>query len=286
MPSRLRNLARRVRLAIGRVPAAAEGYGYASRLFRRVRLAIENVPAAVEGYRYASRLPRPSVRPMPQAAEAGANPLEAYFDAHTEGPGIWKWRHYFDIYDRHFAKFVGQEVHLVEIGIFSGGSLAMWQSYFGERCHVYGVDIEDACRVYERDKVQVFIGDQADPAFWRRFVEQVPRIDIVVDDGGHLAHQQIVTLRSLLPHIAPGGVYLCEDVHLPLHPFQAFIDGLTRRLSAINTDPAPALALHHQVASVHRYPLVTVIEKPERPVADFESPRHGTEWQPFLFPVE
>lgn len=26
------------------------------------------------------------------------NPLEQFFDSHTEGPGIFKWRHYFEIY--------------------------------------------------------------------------------------------------------------------------------------------------------------------------------------------
>ena len=64
------------------------------------------------------------------------NPLESYFDAHTTGPGIWKWRHYFDIYHRHFSKFVGKEVHILEIGIFSGGSLGMWKEYFGPQCRV------------------------------------------------------------------------------------------------------------------------------------------------------
>jgi len=31
------------------------------------------------------------------------NPVATYFEAHKEGPGIWKWRHYFDIYHRHFG---------------------------------------------------------------------------------------------------------------------------------------------------------------------------------------
>jgi hypothetical protein len=56
------------------------------------------------------------------AADPAANPLERYFDTHTSGPGIWKWRHYFEIYHRHFARFVSTDVHVVEIGIFSGGS--------------------------------------------------------------------------------------------------------------------------------------------------------------------
>ena len=33
---------------------------------------------------------------------------------------------------------------------------------------------------------------------------------------------------------------------------------------------------------MHRYPLVVVIEKPDLPVADFDAPRRGTEWQPFI----
>lgn len=91
-----------------------------------------------------------------------ANPLLSYFNSHREGPGIWKWMHYFDIYQRHFSKFVGREVHVLEVGIYSGGSLPMWKEYFGKGCRVYGVDIEEACTAYKDDKIEVFIGDQAD----------------------------------------------------------------------------------------------------------------------------
>src|SRR5690242_2489204 len=94
------------------------------------------------------------------------NPLRAFFNARTEGHGIWKWDHYFDAYHRHFARFRGTEVHILEIGIYSGGSLEMWRNYFGPRCHVYGVDVEEACRRYEDAQTTVFIGDQADRAFW------------------------------------------------------------------------------------------------------------------------
>src|SRR5690349_627605 len=37
--------------------------------------------------------------------QTDVNPLEEYFDSVTEGRGIWKWTHYFDIYHRHFQKF-------------------------------------------------------------------------------------------------------------------------------------------------------------------------------------
>src|SRR4051812_2508259 len=83
-----------------------------------------------QGFRYGRKLePARDARPFPATAEPNA--LLQYFDAHTEGPGIWKFRHYFEIYQRHFAKFVGQDVHVVEIGVYSGGSLNMWKEYFG-----------------------------------------------------------------------------------------------------------------------------------------------------------
>src|SRR3954451_14611077 len=75
--------------------------------------------------------------------------LERYFDAQVEGPGIWKWRHYFPIYERHLSRFRGQAVHLVEIGVFSGGSLPMWREYLGPRSRITGIDIDPACKAHE-----------------------------------------------------------------------------------------------------------------------------------------
>src|SRR5450432_1099775 len=69
------------------------------------------------------------------------NPLQSYFDGITEGPGVWKWRHYFEIYHRHLHKFVGRDVTVVEVGVYSGGSLPMWRNYFGNGCRIHGVDI-------------------------------------------------------------------------------------------------------------------------------------------------
>ncbi len=166
---------------------------------------------------------------------SGTNPepgwLESYFDHHQTGPGIDKWRHYFPIYEQHLSKFRGQEVHLVEIGVFSGGSLGMWQSYLGPGAHIYGVDIAPECRSYAREGVEIFVGDQADPAFWRDFKDRVPRIDVVIDDGGHMAFQQIATLEALLPALQPGGIYLCEDIHFQFSEFSDYLFGLGQNLN-------------------------------------------------------
>lgn len=223
-----------------------------------------------------------SPSPPPDDTE---NRLARYFDSHREGRGILKWLHYFDIYHRHFQKFIGQEVHIVEIGIFSGGSLGMWKQYFGPKCRIYGVDIHKECKVYEDDQTKIFIGDQADRSFWQGFKTNVPRIDIVIDDGGHLPHQQIVTIEELLPHLQPGGIFWCEDI-LGIHQkFVAYLYGLSDRLNAYGIKPDESEVdpseFQRSIYGVHLYPYVAVVEKAKTRADRFACPRHGTEWAPF-----
>ena len=44
------------------------------------------------------------------------------------------------------GRFIGRAVNVVEIGVYSGGSLRMWRDYFGESAVIHGVDIEEECR--------------------------------------------------------------------------------------------------------------------------------------------
>ena len=116
---------------------------------------------------------------------------------------------------------------------------------------------------------------------------QVPRLDIVIDDSGHLPSQQIPTLEAVLPHLAPGGVFLCEDIHGGAHPFHSYVDGLSRNLHGHNLTIGVTLkvqptSFQQMIHSVHSYPFVTVIEKRKAPADLLEAPKHGTEWEPFL----
>jgi hypothetical protein len=218
------------------------------------------------------------------------NPLLDYFNAHNDGNGIHKWRHYFEVYHRHFRKFIGRPVNIVEIGIFSGGSLRMWQEYFGSQCHIYGVDIEAECKAYANDRITVLIGDQSDRNFWRNFLKDAPPIDIVIDDGGHTPHQQIVTIEELFPKVKAGGVYVCEDIHGDPNRFAQYVAGLTQNMHAVKnyndaaidpemsimTDTSPFQSVVH---SIHVYPFIVAIEKWEKPIGKLTAARHGTQWR-------
>lgn len=222
-----------------------------------------------------------------------SNALWKFFESRKQGRGIWKWNHYFPIYDRHFSRFRGQEVNVLEIGVYSGGSLEMWKDYFGPLCHIYGVDIEPACKAYEDESIKVFIGDQEDRIFWGDFKRKVQSLDIVIDDGGHSREQQVATLEELLPHLLPNGVYLCEDVTGEFNEFTSYVFGLAHNLNAFghlvqNLDDAerrlacPASPLQSAINSVHVYPYVVVIERTDGPILEFVAPKHGSQWEPFL----
>ena len=161
---------------------------------------------------------------------AGSGALQQYFD-NNPGRLIHKWAHYLEIYERHLERFRGREVHMLEIGVFHGGSVQMWKHYLGDKAHIYGVDIAPRAKALEEERVKIFIGDQSDPAFLQSLRREIPRVDILLDDGGHVMQQQIVTFQELFQHIANDGIYICEDLHTSY--WSGFGGGLRREGSFI-----------------------------------------------------
>lgn len=140
------------------------------------------------------------------------NDLAVYFK-NNQGRLIHKWNHYFEIYDQHFKKFRGKKVIILEIGVSQGGSLQMWKNYFGPDAKIIGVDVNPLCKGFEESQIQIYIGSQSDRIFLRNLKDKIPRIDILIDDGGHTMKQQIITFEELFDHIKDDGLYLCEDLH-------------------------------------------------------------------------
>jgi hypothetical protein len=140
------------------------------------------------------------------------NDLEKYFQANDRSM-INKWAHFFRAYDRHLCRYRGTDVHLLEIGVRHGGSLQMWKHYLGPGARIYGADIHPRSRELEEEQVEIYIGDQEDPEFLAELRERLPRLDVLIDDGGHTMRQQIGTFQAMFPHLSETGTYICEDTH-------------------------------------------------------------------------
>lgn len=136
-----------------------------------------------------------------------------FLDAGRRTRVMQKWHHYFDIYERFFSRFRGRSFTMLEIGVGGGGSLELWRNYFGIEARIVGLDIDPACQVHAGVGTQIFIGDQADPAFLQAVVAEIGRPHLILDDGGHRAAQQITAFETLYPMLSDDGIYMIEDTH-------------------------------------------------------------------------
>lgn len=132
----------------------------------------------------------------------------------TRSRRLNKWHHYFNIYERHLSRFRGTECVLLEFGVFDGGSLVMWSEYLGPQARIIGVDIDPGTKRFDgiRPNVTVLTGDQSDQSVLEGLARRGP-FDVVIDDGGHTARQQINTFNGIYASVADDGVYICEDTH-------------------------------------------------------------------------
>ena len=146
------------------------------------------------------------------------NDFENFFLNRMGKKNIHKWFHYLEIYDKYMSKFRGEEITLLEIGVENGGSLEMWKEYFGPKVKIYGVDINPNCKMYEEEQIEIFIGSQEDEKFLESLKTKIPKLDIIIDDGGHTMRQQIVTYEQMISHMTDESIYICEDLHTSYWP--------------------------------------------------------------------
>ncbi|CAE8663486.1 unnamed protein product [Polarella glacialis] len=204
------------------------------------------------------------------------NPLVEWWDSYRSGLLAGKGAHYFDVYHRHLSHLRGHPVHLLEIGVANGGSLEMWKAYFGPAAQYTGVDCcpwPGMRARLEDNRTSIWIGDQVDVSFWKALVSSQPPLDIVVDDGGHKGQQQVASFRALWPHVAPGGIYIVEDLQFNyvegefeggLRREGTWIERLKDLVDEMQTGRTEDLELEGSVASIAAisiYPNMCVIEK-------------------------
>lgn len=149
---------------------------------------------------------------------------------------IHKWAHYFPIYERHFSRWQNRSLVFWEVGVSGGGSLQMWQRFFGPNALVVGIDINPHCQVHEASGIKVRIGDQSDGIFLDSIVEELGAPDILLDDGSHEMDHTWDLFRHMYPKIPKNGIYMVEDMHTSYWP--RYGGGLTEPGSFINRSKA------------------------------------------------
>lgn len=196
-------------------------------LMRVARPIYRKTRAALYAYRApggpAVHLSPHSLERVPMRMERGLStpPTEDLYQIWQTIPGGHKWWHYFRVYESIIGPLRGQPIRLLEVGVYKGGSLALWRRYLHPESVIVGLDIDGACANYDRpaEKVHVRIGDQSDVAFLAAVVEEFGPFDVIIDDGSHVCSHMVKTFDYLFLHgLADRSVYIAEDTHSNFWP--------------------------------------------------------------------
>jgi hypothetical protein len=148
--------------------------------------------------------------------------------------GDWGIAHrYTEIYERFLRTRANEPLRILEIGVWKGSSLRMWEEYL-PNASIVGVDILAESTSIETKRAEVVTGDASDAAFLRKLVDERfgGSVDLVIDDGSHVLEHQIVALESLFPRLNDHGLYCVEDISVSRFasnglrklPFYDFLD--------------------------------------------------------------
>ncbi len=171
----------------------------------------------------AERLPPESMRRV-------VMPVDQFDIGRPTGPlsQIWrsipsghKWWHYFAVYERFLGELRRTPIRFLEIGVYKGGSLAMWREYFHPDTIIVGIDIDSSCKAYDApaSNVHVRIGDQSDVDFLDRVISEFGPFDVILDDGSHVCSHMIATFgHAFLNGLTDSGLYIAEDTHSNFWP--------------------------------------------------------------------
>ena len=161
-----------------------------------------------------------------------------------------KWNNYFEIYEKLLSKFKNKKITIVEVGVGDGGSLYMWKSFFGKKSRVIGIELNPDSKKLKKDGFEIFIGDQSDKEFWRKFYKQVGKIDVLIDDGGHTNIQQITTLVESIKFIKDNGLIIIEDTHTSFMKKKGFRN--PSKYSLINFSTKIIESMHRRNPSIKK----------------------------------
>ena len=110
--------------------------------------------------------------------------LQEIFEEH-DGYLVLKWSTYLDAYHTFFEKYRNTEGAVLEVGINYGGSLEVSRKFFGEKAKIIGIDINESCQTLTDIDAKIHIDSQSDRSFLRNLKTKIPKVDILIDDGGY-----------------------------------------------------------------------------------------------------
>jgi SAM-dependent methyltransferase len=120
---------------------------------------------------------------------------------------------YITNFERHFNHLRNEPIKILELGVFHGGSLLMWQEYFAKGL-VVGLDRKPNPLKEMPERVRFYRGSQEDDLLLDSIADEcAPEgFDIIIDDASHIGTLSRASFHNLFSrHLKSGGIYVVED---------------------------------------------------------------------------
>jgi len=171
---------------------------------------------------------------------------------------------YGELYEALFAPRRDAVRAVLELGVYSGASAVVWAEYFASAA-VVGADITLARVRFGADHPRIrFVQTDATVAAAVSATRAAaatlgvaPEYDVILDDASHDPKHQVASAELFVPSLAPGGLYVIEDI---AEDNAAFV---RENLARIAAEHGLSLAWHDLRDKKRRYDdIVAVLEKP------------------------
>ncbi|MDR1309096.1 MAG: class I SAM-dependent methyltransferase [Deltaproteobacteria bacterium] len=150
----------------------------------------------------------------------GSDVLDSIGLRHGTDKSSGQGRHdYLRKYEFFLRPFRDTEFTLLELGVYKGASLRTWSEYFA-KADIVGVDIEPQSTEFDAGRARIVIGDLSKTDFLESLAPLNPKI--VIDDASHWWPDQLRALFALYPGLAPGSIYVLEDVDTSFEPLARY----------------------------------------------------------------
>lgn len=166
-------------------------------------------------------------------------------DRYGSDKGSIKHR-YTELYHMLFNPYRQRKITFLEMGLLIGGpehgadkdritsdlpSIRMWLEYF-PKAQIHGLDVSDFSW-FKDERFTFHRCDMDDRAEIARVMADMPAPDIVIDDASHASHHQQNAFLEIFPKLAPGGLYVIEDLRWQPDTYER--EGITKTAALLRS---------------------------------------------------
>ena len=124
---------------------------------------------------------------------------------------------YLPTYQKIFANKKETAKHILEIGIYYGGSIKLWHDYF-QNATIHALDIMPVNAIWDEiknnNRISVYHSSDAyeEKFFNDNFLNKDIKFDIMIDDGPHTLESMLTFIKLYSNVLANDGILVIEDI--------------------------------------------------------------------------